>query len=30
VAAKENRGIGYAMAADLDAKALTQLITSIH
>src|SRR5690606_22548976 len=30
VAAKENRGIGYAMAADLDAKSLTQLITSIH
>lgn len=30
VAARENRGVGYAMAADLEAPELTQLISSIH
>ncbi len=30
VAARENSGVGYAMAADLDAQAITQLISSIH
>lgn len=30
VAARENRGVGYAMAADLDAQELTQLISAIH
>jgi anti-sigma factor RsiW len=30
VAARENRGVGYAMAADLDDQAITQLIRSIH
>ncbi len=30
VAARENSGVGYAMTADLDAQAITQLISSIH
>lgn len=30
VAAKENRGVGYAMTADLDDQAMLRLISSIH